>query len=302
MSVALPVTQPDSPQTVRAALEQAAMRLPGESPRLDAELLLAEVLGRSRAWLLAHAADPLPAPALNAYAALLGRRAAGEPVAYILGRAAFWSLELEVSTATLVPRPDTEALVEQVLAHAPQTTACVLDLGTGSGAIALALARERPHWNVLGVDIDPAAVAVAARNAERNTITNARFMAGDWYAPLGDMRFGIVVSNPPYIRADDPCLQGPGLSHEPLGALASGADGLDALRAVVAGAPAHLLPGGLLACEHGAAQGAEVRALFLHAGFSEVCTWRDLSGHERVTAGWLPSEYGGPAGGGLRDG
>ena len=302
MSVALPVTQPDSPQTVRAALEQAAMRLPGESPRLDAELLLAEVLGRSRAWLLAHAADPLPAPALNAYAALLGRRAAGEPVAYILGCAAFWSLELEVSTATLVPRPDTETLVEQVLAHAPQTTACVLDLGTGSGAIALALARERPHWNVLGVDIDPAAVAVAARNAERNTITNARFMAGDWYAPLGDMRFGIVVSNPPYIRADDPCLQGPGLSHEPLGALASGADGLDALRAVVAGAPVHLLPGGLLACEHGAAQGAEVRALFLHAGFSEVCTWRDLSGHERVTAGWLPSEYGEPAGGGLRDG
>jgi len=286
MSVSAPVKQAGS-LAVRAALEQGASRLPGDSPRLDAELLLAHALGRTRAWLLAHAADPVPADSYDAYAAMLTRRAAGEPVAYVLGRAAFWSLDLDVNAATLVPRPDTETLVEQVLAHAPAATARVLDLGTGSGAIALALARERPDWQVLGVDIDPAAVEVAMRNAQRNAIANARFVAGDWYGPAVGMQFELIVSNPPYICADDPCLQGIGLRHEPLSALASGADGLDALRAVVQGAPVHLVPGGLIACEHGAEQGAAVRASFEQAGFSSVCTWRDLSGHERVTAGWL---------------
>ncbi len=281
------MTQPATPLTVGAALEQGAAGLPGDSPRLDAQLLLAQALGRTRAWLLAHADDPLPAQSRDAYAALIARRAAGEPVAYILGRAAFWTLDLEVSPATLVPRPDTETLVEQVLSRLPETPARVLDLGTGSGAIALALAQERPRWELLGVDIDPAAVAMAARNAARNGVTNARFVAGDWYGPVSGMRFGLIVSNPPYIRSDDPCLQGPGLSHEPLAALASGESGLDALRTVIAGAPGHLLPGGLLACEHGAEQGPDVRALFVSAGFSDACTWHDLEGRERVTAGWL---------------
>ena len=300
MSMSAPVAQAGS-LTVRAALEQGASRLPGDSPRLDAELLLAHALGRTRAWLLAHAADPVPADSYDAYAAMLTRRAAGEPVAYVLGRAAFWSLDLDVNAATLVPRPDTETLVEQVLAHAPAATARVLDLGTGSGAIALALGRDRPDWQVMGVDIEPAAVEVATRNAQRNAVGNARFVAGDWYGPAAGTQFDLIVSNPPYIRADDPCLQGIGLRYEPLSALASGADGLDALRAVVQGAPAHLAPGGLLACEHGAEQGAAVRALFEQAGFLSVCTWRDLSGHERVTAGWLGTCVA-PASGSLHDG
>lgn len=277
----------DTRTTVRAALAEAAAGLPGDSPRLDAELLLAQVLGRTRAWLLAHASECLDDTSLAEFAALVARRAAGEPVAYITGRAAFWSLELEVDASTLVPRPDTETLVEQVLARVPPLPAEVLDLGTGSGAIALALARERPEWDVLGVDIDDAAVAVATRNAARNGIANARFVTGEWFAPVAGRRFHVIVSNPPYIAEDDPCLQGIGLRHEPHTALASGPDGLDALRAVVAGAPTHLVLHGLLACEHGAEQGAAVREVFVRAGFADVVTCRDLGGHERVTLGIL---------------
>jgi release factor glutamine methyltransferase len=302
MSVAAPLTQAAPSRTVRAALEQAAAALPGETPRLDAEVLLAQALGRSRAWLLAHATDPVPAESHAAFAAMLARRADGEPVAYIVGKAAFWRLELEVNAATLVPRADTETLVEHVLGCVTASDARVLDLGTGSGAIALALAQERQGWEVLGVDIDPAAVAVAARNAQRHVIANARFVAGDWYLPVVGMRFDVIVSNPPYIRTDDPCLQAIGLVREPLAALASGADGLDALRAVIDGALAHLVSGGLLACEHGAEQGAQVRSLFAQAGFIHVLTVRDLSGRERVTAGWSRCAGDGPAGEVTHDG
>ena len=273
--------------TVSALIARAAAALPGDSPRLDAELLMAQALHRARTWLYAHSGDPVPAEAEQRFAALIARRAAGESVAGIRGIAEFWSLELEVTPATLVPRPDTECLVERVLAAVNAPAARVLDLGTGSGAIALALARERPGWDITGVDIDPAAVAVATRNAQRHVIGNAHFVAGDWYGPVAGSRFAVIVSNPPYIRADDPCLTGPGLSHEPRRALASGADGLDALRAVIAAAPAYLAPGGLLACEHGADQGEAVRALFVAAGFEDPCTSTDLAGHDRVTAGYL---------------
>lgn len=287
MIVAAPLTQVVSRCTVRALLDEAAATLPGDSPRLDAELLLAQVLGCPRAWLLAHGGDALPAGVRENCALLFARRVAGEPVAYILGQAPFWTLDLEVNRSTLVPRADTETLVENTLARWLKPNAHVLDLGAGSGAIALALARERPQWDVLGVDIDPEAVAVATRNATRNRIRNARFVAGCWFAPVAGMHFDLIVSNPPYIRADDPCLQGLGLRHEPVAALASGVDGLDALRIVVAGAVNHLLRDGMLACEHGADQAVSVRALFVGAGFSDVCTWRDLGGHERVTAGWM---------------
>ncbi len=280
--------------TVSALIARAAAALPGDSPRLDAELLMAQALGRARVWLYAHGGDPVPAEAEQRFAALIARRAAGESVAGIRSVAEFWSLELEITPATLVPRPATECLVERVLAAVDAPVARVLDLGTGSGAIAIALARERPGWEITAVDIDPAAVAVAARNAQRHAIANAHFVAGDWYGPVAGRLFAVIVSNPPYIRNDDTCLEGPGLSHEPRRALASGADGLDALRAVIAVAPAHLAPGGLLACEHGADQGEAVRALFEAAGFENPRTTRDLAGHDRVTAGYfkgpLPAE------------
>lgn len=281
--------------TVRAALDEGAALIAGDTPLLDAELLLANALGRPRAWLLAHATDVLPAGTYAEYASALARRASGEPVAYILGRAAFWSLDLAVGPATLVPRPDTETLVEQVLALFDARPIRVLDLGTGSGAIALALARERPGWDVLGVDIDPAAVDIALRNAAHNGVANVHFVEGDWFAPVAGSQFELIVSNPPYIRADDPCLLGIGLRFEPRVALASGADGFDALRTVVGGAPRHLLSGGTLACEHGAEQGAELRSLFTRAGFTAVRSVRDLAGHERVTLGCLKTPAPGSA-------
>lgn len=268
---------------MRGLLAAAAQAIGGPSARLDAELLLAAVLGRGRAWLRAHD-DALPAAADRAaFHALVARRARGEPVAYLTGRAPFWTLELDTGGCTLVPRPETELLVEQALAVLADE-ATVLDLGSGSGAIALALARERPRWRLLGIDRDAAAVAVARANAVRLGISNARFERGDWYTGI-DAVFDLIVSNPPYIEAADPCLDAPGLRFEPRHALASGPDGLDALRTVVAAAPAHLRAGGWLLCEHGADQGAAVRALFADAGFAAVQTLRDLAGHERITRG-----------------
>jgi release factor glutamine methyltransferase len=277
--------------TVRALLE--ALRAPGspEVVRDDGAALLALALGRPRSWVYAHPEARVDAAAAARFAVLCARRARGEPLAYLAGRRAFWTLELELTPATLVPRPETELLVECVLGLHDARTAEVLDLGTGSGAIALALASERPAWRVLGIDIDPAAVDAARANAERLGLP-ARFAAGDWYAGLGGARFDLVVSNPPYVLADDPCLDGDGLRFEPRRALAAGSDGLQALRAIVAGAPRHLATGGALACEHGATQGEAVRALFVAAGFGSIATLRDLAGLERVTHGRLCGDRG----------
>jgi len=277
--------QPTLSSSVRELLREACTRLDGDSVRLDAELLLACVLGCSRSHLYAHAGDAVDAAARQAFIALVDRRRDGEPIAYLTGHQEFWTLDLQLDGTTLVPRPETELAVEIALASWHAGVAAVLDLGTGSGAIALALASERPHWAVLGVDVDPRAVAVARANAARLGLDNAHFVAGDWYRSIDRQRYALIVSNPPYIAESDPCLSGPGLRHEPLAALASGSDGLDALRVIVAGAPAHLLDGGWLICEHGAAQGAAVRVLFDRAGLVEVRTVRDLAGLERVTLG-----------------
>lgn len=275
-------------RTVREILRDAAARIGGGSARLDAELLLSDALGRPRTWLFAHD-DAVPDPAhVAAFDAALQRRLAGEPIAYIRGKAFFWSLELEVSATTLVPRPETELLVDIALATLPSAHAELLDLGTGSGAIVLALAHERPGWSVVGVDIDPGSVALATRNAARLGL-RAEFLQGSWYAPLADRRFDAIISNPPYVEDGDPCLAAPGVCREPLRALVAGPDGLAALRDVVAGAPAHLLPGGLLACEHGAAQGGTVRVLLQAAGFVQVETREDLAGLPRVSLGRMPA-------------
>ncbi len=278
---------------IRAADAIAALRerLAGASPSaaLDAELLVARVLGIGRAALAADPGRALAPEELFALESLARRRRAGEPVAYLVGRREFWSLDLEVTPEVLVPRPETELLVERALAAiAGRARPAVLDLGTGSGAIALAIASTRPDAAVTATDHSAAALMVANRNAARLGLANVAFLQGDWFAPLAGARFDVVVSNPPYVAAGDPALAA--LSHEPRPALVAGADGLAALATVAAGACAHLLPGGRLLLEHGAGQGAAVRDLLRAAGLAGVETRRDLAGHERVSEGTRPRE------------
>jgi release factor glutamine methyltransferase len=257
------------------------------SPALDAELLLARVLGAGRTALAADPARELGPAERAALESLAARRLSGEPLAYLTGSREFWSLEIAVTPDVLVPRPETELLVERALAAiGGLEQPAVLDLGTGSGAVALAIARERPDAAITAVDASAAALAVAGGNAARLGIANVRFRQGSWYEPVAGARFDLVVANPPYLAADDPALAA--LACEPRAALVAGATGLEALAAVTAGAPAVLLAGGMLLCEHGAGQGAAVRARMADAGFAGVATHRDLAGCERVTGGRIP--------------
>lgn len=260
--------------------------------RLDAQLLLLHASGRrqdERAWLLAHDQDALSPPQAQAYEALCARRLGGEPLAYLVGEKEFFGLMLAVDDRVLVPRPDTETLVEwalQVLAS--REAPAVIDLGTGSGAIALALKHQRADARIEAVDRSDAALAVARANGERLGLAVA-WRSGDWLAGA-DRSYDLVVSNPPYIRADDPHLRA--LTHEPLAALAAGDDGLHDLRAIVAAAPAHLKPGGWLLLEHGWDQAEPVCALLAAAGFDAVGSRQDLAGIPRCSGGrW----GGGPA-------
>lgn len=283
--------------TVDAALREAvaALRsaLGADAPR-EAQRLAAAALDLDLARLLAEpdrSVDPIAAARLRDWCR---RRAGGEPYAYLVGTRGFWTLELEVGPAVLVPRPETELLVERVLACGDVLEARrgpaleVVDLGTGSGAIALAVARERPHWRVTAVDVSASALEIARRNASRHGLERVVFVEGDWFAPLAGRRFDLVASNPPYVAADDPALHGDSLRHEPKGALTPGMDSLAALRAIAEGAPAALRPGGSLLLEHGAMQGEQVRACLVACGFGHVVSSRDLAGHERVTEGRLP--------------
>jgi release factor glutamine methyltransferase len=270
---------------VRSMLAVATDRL-GE--RADAELLLLHVLQQPRSWLFTHADDVPHMDVQTAYAALVERRAAGEPVAYITGRRGFWSLDLEVTPATLIPRPETELLVELALQRLSLVAACsVADLGTGSGAVALAIARERPRVRVVATDASAAALAVAQRNAQRHAIGNVAFVHGDWLGPLAGQHFDLIVSNPPYIEAADPHLAQGDLRHEPASALASGADGLDDIRRIVRDARAHLHPDAWLLFEHGWNQGAAARTLLIEAGYAEAFTAQDLESRDRVSGGRL---------------
>jgi release factor glutamine methyltransferase len=275
---------------IRDLLADAATRLGGAQARHEAELLLLHALQRPRSWLFAHATDPLGLAERDSFHTLLARRVAGEPVAYITGQWGFWTLQLEVTPATLIPRPETELLVEQALARLPaDQPRAIADLGTGSGAIALALASERPLAQVLATDFSAQALAVATRNAARNTVANVAFVQGAWYAPLQGRRFDLIASNPPYIASDDPHLARGDLRFEPATALASGHDGLDDIRLIADGATAHLLPGGWLLLEHGWDQGAAIRALLQQAGLNEVETVQDLEQRDRVTLGRRPA-------------
>jgi release factor glutamine methyltransferase len=253
--------------------------------RLDAELLLAAALGVPRARLRSHPEAAAHPAAVARYLRLIGRRAAGEPLAYLTGRREFWSLDLAVSPAVLIPRPETELLVERALALRAAGGGALVDLGTGCGAIALALARERPGWRVVATDVSEPALAIARANAATLGLERVEFRAGSWFEPLGAERFDLIVSNPPYVAADDPALSGPALRYEPRLALTPGADALECLRALARAAPAHLAPGGWLLLEHGADQGQAVRRELVLAGLRSVRSHCDLAGHERVTEG-----------------
>jgi release factor glutamine methyltransferase len=271
---------------VRDCLAAAALCLGGDEARLEAEVLLLHVLGKPRAWLYAHADDELAQAQRDAFDALIARRAAGEPVAYLTGSREFWSLDLSVTAATLMPRADTERLVELALDRLPRERAVdVADLGTGSGAIALALAAERPLARVVATDASVAALAVAQVNAEKNRISNVEFVLGSWLDALPERRFDLIASNPPYIADDDVHLDQGDLRFEPRSALAAGTDGLDDIRQIVDAARTRLRDGGWLLLEHGHEQGAPVRALLQAAGYSDVATWQDLAGRDRVSGG-----------------
>ena len=232
--------------------------------------------------------EPVPDDVVARFTAWCTRRAAGEPVAYLLGRREFWSLMFEVSPAVLVPRPETELLVERVLELVTPNQARVADLGTGSGAIAIALAQERPLWQLLGTDLSDDALAVARRNGARLVADRVAWRAGDWFQALGSGRFDALASNPPYIEENDPVLAADDLRHEPRGALTPGGDGFAALTTLINGSPEHLEPGGWLFLEHGATQGAALRGALVARGFTHVTSHRDLAGHERVTEGQWP--------------
>ena len=272
--------------TIAEALREAIESLPDGMDRTDAEYLLAHVLEKPRVWLYAHADDELAPPHWEVFRGLQARRKAGEPVAYLTGQRGFWSLDLQVTPDTLIPRPETERLVELALAFLhPGRPAAVLDLGTGSGAVALAIASERPLSQVTAVDISLAALAVTAANGRRLRLGNVIFEHGDWFSSLGGRRFDVIVSNPPYIEDGDTHLAQGDLRFEPRSALAAGAYGLDDIRVIVRGAPRHLLPGAWLLVEHGWNQGASVRGLLETAGFTEVITEPDLEGRDRVSLG-----------------
>jgi release factor glutamine methyltransferase len=278
-----------TPMTVRRALETSGL-VPG-----DAQVLLAHVLGTNRAWLAAHAADSVSPAQANAFFALADRRRKGEPVAYLTGVREFWGLQLIVTPAVLVPRPETETLVELALAWLDEERdARVLDLGTGSGAIALAIASERPKARVLATDVSPPALDVARANAERLGLRNVELALSDWFSAVPPLYHGapfdLIVSNPPYVDAGDPHLTAAELRHEPAIALSPRGDGLSAVRQIVSGAMSLLRPDGGVIVEHGYDQGNTVRELFVGAGYVDIAAARDLAGIFRVVGGRRPRE------------
>ncbi len=258
------------------------------SARLDAEILLGHILGMTRVGLISGSGTPVSSDDSERFHCLIRQRSEHKPVAQLVGHREFWSLTLTVTDDTLVPRPETELLVERALEYlTTDTTARALDLGTGTGAIALALATERPQLRITATDISQAALTTASRNAATLGIGRIKFIEGDWLSATGEQLFSIILSNPPYVADDEWEETDPELGYEPELALRSGADGLDAIRVIVAGAPSSMEPGGWLLIEHGFRQGPEVRKLFERAGFNNVATHNDLAGHPRVTEGSL---------------
>lgn len=267
---------------LRDAISQLAQ---SESPRRDAEILLEHVTGKTRTFILAFGETVLTDAQCEQLGALLARRQRGEPIAHLIGVREFWSLPLFVSPATLIPRPDTECLVEQALARLPDTACRILDLGTGTGAIALALASERPDCDVVAVDRMADAVALALRNKAHLAIPNVRILQSDWFSALQGQSFEMIVSNPPYIDAQDPHLSQGDVRFEPLSALVADDQGMADIAHIIAQGRHVLTPGGFLLLEHGWQQGALVRDAFSQAGYTQIETCRDYGDNERITLG-----------------
>jgi len=267
-----------------------SLQAQSDSPRLDAELLLGKVLGLSRAGLIARGSEPVALHSEQAYSVLIEKRLRGAPVAYLTGTREFWSLPLTVTPAVLVPRPETELLVELALERIPENRMIsILDLGTGSGAIALAIASERPGIRVTGVDISPAALEVAIQNSRDLGLTHIDWRLGSWFESVPGEKFDVIVANPPYVAAADPALQT--LRAEPAIALSAGPTGLDALRAIARAAASHLKDHGWLLLEHGSEQAPDVARLLDSQGFTEVRSQIDFSGKPRVTLGTVHSHH-----------
>ena len=273
---------------IRVWLRHAVAQLSAsDSPKRDAEILLGKVTGKSRSWLIAFDDTRLDDAQLTRLEALLARRVAGEPVAYLTSEREFWSLPLTVSPDTLIPRPDSEVLVEQALARLPSAGCALLDLGTGTGAIALALASERADCQITGVDRIPAAVALAQHNASKLALTNARFLHSDWFSALAGQQFALIVSNPPYIDADDHHLSEGDVRFEPASALVADDHGLADIKIIAAEAGRYLLKDGWLLLEHGWQQGEQVRQILRENSFHAVETCQDYGGNDRVTVGQI---------------
>ncbi len=273
-------------QTATQLLQQAA----GNSARLEAEMLLCQVLNKNRSHLYAWSDTPLTKQEKERFGALLEQRTSGKPLAYILGRKEFWSFTLKVTPATLIPRPETETLVEMALQFIPEkSTTTVADLGTGSGAIALAIASERPLTTVIATDLSEQALLIAKENARSLGIQNIHFYQGSWLQPLLKRPpIDLIISNPPYVADGDPHLKLDGLPWEPLQALTSGPDGLNDIRTLIQEAKSHLKPGARLILEHGYNQASAIRDLFRLAGYREAITQRDLEQRDRISMGEIP--------------
>ncbi len=283
-------------ELLAVAKQQFALAVPISEASIEAQMLLMQVLTVNRAWLIAHDNETVAPDLIHRYQALCARRVAGEPIAHILGEREFFGLRLKVTPDTLIPRPDSEILVEAALAkimaqenghmqHRGQPRLNILDLGTGTGAIALAIAKQAPNTQVTAVDFSNSALAVAQENARNLNIQHIHFVQSDWFSAVHSEQFDLIVSNPPYIAATDPHLHQGDVRFEPFTALASGIDGLDDIRRIVAEASKQLLANGWLMIEHGFQQAQAVQTLMNTAGFKAVSTLQDLANHDRVTLG-----------------